>query len=59
MEGTLLLVKLVEMRMIGWRCSVSLKERQPITELRRRWRCDEKMQTEVAWTWKERTMSIV
>ena len=45
-------------RMIGWMCGVSLKERQPSTELRRRlgvdsrgnWGCEEKRQTEMAWT---------
>ena len=39
-----------EMRMIRWLCDVSLKERQPSTELRRcrsNWGCDEKKQTEV------------
>ena len=45
-----------EMRMIRWMCRVSLKERQPSTELRRcigieaLGRCYEKRQTGLAWT---------
>ena len=35
-----------DMRMIGWMCGVSLKERQ----CRDSWGCDEKRQNEVAWT---------
>ena len=45
-----------EMRMIRWMCGLSLRERQPSTELRRRLGveaiggCDDKRQTEMART---------